>query len=158
MSTSSIPIRSAPTPPIAATSQTATRRLRTARQVEEFFGRQRTSGELLPDPRPLAVNLTRYLVEILAGVRDLEQIARWLEEETYAALLQVVTIRARARSAKRQAPSRPRFQLGPTHVDAPASGVVECVTVIHQQPRCYPIAMRLVGLDGRWRAVQITVM
>jgi len=149
-------MRSALTPPPMPV--VATRRRRSTREIEEFFGRQRTSGELLPDPRPLAVNLTRHLVEILAGVRDLDQIARWLEEEPYAMLRQVVTLRARARQAKRQAPSRPRFQLGPTHVDAPASGVVECVIVVHQQPRCYPVAMRLVGLDGRWRAVEITVM
>ncbi len=127
------------------------------RSIGELFERQRTARELLPDPRPLAVNLTRYLVEILAGVRDPEQIARWVEAGAHAALVQNVVVRTRARRARHQVPTWPRFQLGPTRVDAPADGIVECVTVIHQQSRCYPIALRLVGLDGRWHAVVIDI-
>ena len=110
-----------------------------------------------PDPRPLAINLTRYLIEILAGVRDPEQIARWLEAEAYTALVQLVAVRTRARQARRQVPSWPRFRLGATRIDAPADGIVECVTIVHQEPRSYPIALRLVGLDGRWHAVVIAI-
>ena len=47
----------------------------------EFFGQQPTSTASLPDPRPLLENLTRCVVEILAGARELEQIARWVESK-----------------------------------------------------------------------------
>lgn len=129
-----------------------------SRRIDEFFEHQRTASEHLPDPRPLVVNLTKYLVEILAGVRDLDQITRWIDPKVHAALLRKVVFRSRARQAKGIAPSWPRYRLGETRVDAPADGVVECVTVVHQADRARAVAIRLVGIDGRWRATQISML
>jgi hypothetical protein len=47
---------------------------------DEFFGQQKTSTSELPNPEPLIENLTRCVIEILAGARELEQIARWVTE------------------------------------------------------------------------------
>ena len=49
---------------------------------DEFFGHQPTSTAELPDPAPLIENLTRCVIEILAGARDLEQISRWVTDGT----------------------------------------------------------------------------
>ena len=54
----------------------------------------------LPDPRPLLENLTRCVIEILAGARELEQIARWVTDDVYRHLLKRVVLAARARQAK----------------------------------------------------------
>ena len=54
---------------------------------DEFFGHQPTSSAALPDPTPLLENLTRCVVEILAGARDLEQISRWVTDDVYRHLL-----------------------------------------------------------------------
>jgi len=128
------------------------------RRVEEFFDRQRTSRNRLPDPRPFIVNLSRYVVEILAGVRELDQIARWLEPAAYETLLQAVAIEARARQAKGQTAVWPRYQLGGVRIDSPADGVIECAAIVHRQARVRAITMRLVGLDGRWRAELVAVV
>ena len=48
--------------------------------AEEFFGHQPTGRDALPNPEPLLENLTRCVIEILAGARDLEQIARWVTD------------------------------------------------------------------------------
>ena len=54
---------------------------------DEFFGHQPTSSASLPDPTALIENLTRCVIEILAGARDLEQISRWVTDDVYRHLL-----------------------------------------------------------------------
>ncbi|GAA4176044.1 Rv3235 family protein [Gryllotalpicola koreensis] len=49
--------------------------------VDDYFGVQRTAD--LPDPDPLITNLTRCVIEILAGARELEQIARWISDDVF---------------------------------------------------------------------------
>jgi hypothetical protein len=81
--------------------------IRSRFQPDEFFGQQPASSTKLPNPEPLLVNLTRCVIEILSGARDLEQISRWVTDDVY---------RHRA------------------------------------------VALRLEGLDNRWRATAINVL
>lgn len=133
------------------------RRVVTA-EVEELFSRQRTPASALPDPRPLVLNLSRCVIEILAGVRDLEQIARWIEPDVHARLLKRTVLAARARAASRRAVSRPTMTMGSCRVESPADGVVEAAAVVHLPARSRVVAMRLVGIDGRWRATELGVL
>ena len=57
---------------------------------DEFFGHQPTPSSALPDPAPLIENLTRCVIEILAGARELEQISRWVTDDVYRHLLKTV--------------------------------------------------------------------
>ena len=142
----------------AAFDGTAARALRPRFDSEDFFGQQPTSTQALPDPTPLLENLTRCVIEILAGARELEQIARWLNDDVYRHLLKRVVISTRARQAKGQAPVRPSFSLGSTTVCEPRDGVVEAVVVVRGRARARAVAIRLEGLDRRWRATAIHVL
>ncbi len=124
----------------------------------EFFGQQPTSTASLPDPRPLLENLTRCVVEILAGARELEQIARWVSDDVYRHLLKRVVISSRARQAKGQKPTRPSFMIGSTSICEPRDGVVEAVVIVRGRARVRAVAIRLEGLDNRWRATAINVL
>ncbi|CAN5282069.1 hypothetical protein BH11ACT2_BH11ACT2_08140 [soil metagenome] len=125
---------------------------------DEFFGHQPTTRENLPDPEPLLENLTRCVVEILAGARDLEQIARWVTDDVYRHLLKRVVISTRARQARRRIASRPAFTIGTTRICEPRDGVVEAVIIVHGRARSRAVALRLEGLDRRWRATAINVL
>jgi len=125
---------------------------------DEFFGHQPTSSAALPDPTPLIENLTRCVIEILAGARDLEQISRWVTDDVYRHLLKRTVLSARARNAKGRAPSRPAFALGPAHRCEPRDGVVEAVVIVRGRARARAVALRLEGLDARWRATAINVL
>ena len=125
---------------------------------EDYFGFQRTSSLELPDPVPLAENLARSVMEILAGARDLEQISRWVTDDVYRHLVTRVQVSARARALKKIPVYRPNFTLGKTLVCSPADGVAEVVVVVHGKARSRSIAMRLEGLDGRWRAAAVHVL
>ena len=125
---------------------------------EDYFGQQPTSTAQLPDPTPLVENLARRVLEILAGARELDQIARWVTDDVYSHLLKRVHISQRARTLKNLPAHRPSFSVGRTLVSHPAEGVVEAVVIIHGRARTRSVAIRLEGLDNRWRASAVHVL
>lgn len=125
---------------------------------DDFFGQQPTSRAELPDPALLTENLARSVLEILSGARELDQIARWVTDDVYRLLLRRVHISKRARALKNQKVSRPHFTIGRTIISEPADGIVEAVVIVHGKARTRSIAIRLEGLDSRWRATAIHVL
>jgi hypothetical protein len=127
-------------------------------QSDEFFGPQPTTSVTLPDPTPLLENLTRCVIEILAGARELEQISRWVSDEVYRHLLKRVVLSARARQARNQPVARPNFAIGRAVYSEPKDGIVEAVVIVRGRARTRAVAIRLEGLDSRWRATAINVL
>ena len=93
----------------------------------EFFTHQRTPSDALPDPEPLLTNLTRGVLEVLAGVREVDQLARWLTEDAYRKLVTRANLATRARSARGVPASRPKHAILSVRHTSPADGVVEAV-------------------------------
>ncbi|MGO3887026.1 MAG: Rv3235 family protein [Mycetocola sp.] len=145
-----------------AHNQTGTTRPRGERRgvfdAEQFFGHQPTSSCDLPDPHALIENLASSVVEVLAGARDLEQLSRWITHDVYAHLLRRSLLAARSRRSRGVPARRPRMGLGPVHTCAPADGVVEAVTIVSTPGRARAVAIRLEGVDGRWKASSIAVL
>jgi hypothetical protein len=125
---------------------------------DDFFDHQPTPSAALPDPRPLLENLTRCVIEILAGARDLDQIGRWLTDDVYRHLLKRVVLSSRARQAKGAQALRPTFAIGSVLVCEPRDGIVEATVVVRGRARVRAVALRLEGLDHRWRATAIHVL
>ena len=126
--------------------------------ADDFFDRQPTASSALPDPRPLIENLTRCVIEILAGARELEQIARWMSDDVYRHLLKRVVLSSRARQAKGAAALRPTFAIGSVIVCEPRDGIVEATVIVRGRARVRAVAIRLEGLDRRWRATAVHVL
>jgi hypothetical protein len=131
---------------------------RSSAAIEEMFERQRTPTSALPDPAPLVRNLARCVVEVIAGARDPEQIARWLEPGVYTQLLTRVVIAGRARQAKGARVTMPTISMGSCRISHPSDHAIEAVAVVHTPVRVRAVVMRLVGLDGRWRATELAVL
>jgi hypothetical protein len=126
--------------------------------LDELFAPQPTSTSELPDPRMLVENLSRSAVEILAGVRDLDQIARWVDENVYRHMVKRVVLANRARAVKGAVAHRPTITVGTVRIDSPRDGIVEASVVINGRHRSRAVAMRLEGLDRRWRATALHVL
>jgi hypothetical protein len=137
---------------------TAVRALAPRFAADDFFDQQPTSTSALPDPRPLVENLTRCVIEILAGARDLEQISRWVSDDVYRHLLKRTVNSARARQAQNKRVVRPVFTIGIVLICEPVDGVVEAVAVVRGRARSRAVALRLEGLDNRWRATSLRVL
>lgn len=125
---------------------------------DDYFGHQQTTKEDLPDPAPLVENMARSVIEILAGARELEQISRWVTDDVYRSLLVRVQAAQRARALKKIAVHRPNISLGKAMVRFPTDYAAECVVVVHGRGRSRSVAMRLEGIDRRWRATAIHVL
>ena len=124
--------------------------------VDDYFGVQRTAD--LPDPEPLITNLTRCVIEILAGARELEQIARWITDDVYTKLARRVSFAARSRALKRAPAQRPRLTILSIRTFEPDAGIVEATVVVQMPQRVRAVALRVEGLDSRWRATSISVL
>lgn len=125
---------------------------------DRFFGVQSASTKDLPDPEPMLVNLARCVLEVLAGARELDQMVRWVTEDVYAALLRREVLARRAREVKGVRAHRPQLAVLSTRWSSPKDGVVEGVVVVRTPVRVRAIALRLEGLDRRWRASAVSVL
>jgi hypothetical protein len=107
----------------------------------------------LPDPRPWAYRLAQALVEVLAGVRSAAQLSRYATLE----ILQDLE-RATGRLGVRvgNAPAR-RPTVASVHVCLPNSRVAEACAVIDTGARRRALALRLEGVDGRWRCTALQI-
>jgi uncharacterized SAM-binding protein YcdF (DUF218 family) len=130
----------------------------TALRNDEYFDRQFTPLSELPDPSVLIDNLATGVVEVLGGVRDLEQLGRWLSEGVYRHLLRRSIIAARGRAVRGQVPARPAATIAARRVTYPAGNVVEATVLLHGVSRTRAVAIRLEGLDSRWRATALAVL
>lgn len=126
--------------------------------LTEYFAPQPTPSAALPDPIPLLRSLTNGALEVLAGVREVDQLARWLSEDAFRALATRANLSARARSARGIAPARPNFQILSIRVAEPVDGIVEAVVIVAGPGRTRAVAVRLEGLDRRWRASSFAVL
>lgn len=125
---------------------------------EQYFAPQSTPADELPDPVPLLRTLTCGVLEVFAGVREIDQLARWFSEDAYRRLIVRSNLSARARSARGTAPARPVFSILSIRMSDPAVDVIEAVVVVAGPGRARAVAVRLEGLDHRWRATSFTVL
>ncbi|WP_230209089.1 Rv3235 family protein [Nostocoides sp. HKS02] len=119
---------------------------------EELFGERPTRRDDLPDPRPWAAHIAQGLVEVMAGARPAPQLLRWTTPEVYA-----VVARRASVSIRRGLPPTRRATVRSVRVCEPADGVAEACAVVVDGPRIRALAIRLVGLDGRWRVEALQV-
>ena len=125
---------------------------------DEFFMAQPARRSELPDPEPLLTNLARCILEALAGARDVEQLARWVTDDVFTSLMHRTVLTERARRVKGISPARPALSVLSTHLCEPRDGVVEATVIVRNPVRVRAVAIRLEGLDRRWRASAISVL
>lgn len=113
--------------------------------VDPVFGPQPTATADLPDLHDFAETLVQALVETMTGARSPAQLRRWTSDPVYQMLVRRSTL-AKRRGA---GPSR-RAVVRRVRVCEPADGVAEACAVVLEAGRARAVALRLVGLDGRW--------
>ena len=91
-------------------------------------------------------------------VREVDQLARWLTEEPYRKLVTRSNLAARARSARGMPARRPVHTILSSRHSSPVDGVIEAVVVVQGPARTRAVALRLEGMDGRWRATSLALL
>ncbi|MFB7893198.1 Rv3235 family protein [Microbacterium sp. NPDC056044] len=131
---------------------------RSSAQVAEFFAPQRTPSIALPDPETFLRNLTVGVLEVFAGVREVDQLARWLTEDAYRKLVTRANLATRARSARGVGAKRPVHAIMSVHVSSPVDGIIEAVVIVRGPARTRALAVRIEGMDSRWRATSLALL
>jgi len=128
-------------------------------RATEFFDPQPTPRAALPDPRETIERLALIGCEIIAGIRPVEQIGRWVTEDVYRVVAERSIAARRNRAARGQATkSPPLIIVGLTVVSEPRDGVVEGVSLVRFGQRTRAVCVRLEGLDRRWRASALALL
>ena len=118
--------------------------------VELWLAARRTPTAELPAALPFARALVQGLLEVLAGVRPLRQLQRDTTPELYAVLERAVS--------RQRAPAGPRpggRAVRSVHVQEHPEGVVEVCATVQRGLHAGALALRLEGLDGRWRCTEL---
>jgi hypothetical protein len=122
--------------------------------LDDFAARRRTSGTVLPEPKQWATQFVQAAVEVAAGLRPANQLIRWTSDEVHGML-------ARRAKLGRQAVLRgrppQRSVVRSARVCIPRDGVAEATVIVADGSRTRAVALRLEGLDGRWRVTALEV-
>lgn len=112
----------------------------------------------LPDAEQFIRNITRGALEVLAGVRSVDQMTRWFGEDAFRKLVTRANLSARARSARGLTPSRPVFEIGTVRMFQPSEAAVEATVIVTTPGRTRAVALRLDEFNGRWRVTTIAIL
>jgi hypothetical protein len=139
-------------------SSTSRRTAATPIESDEYFGATIVASKELGDPSPVLAFLAQAVIETLAGIRDVEQSARWLTDGVYQQLKQKALAASRARSQSQIRELRPNLAIGKISTFSPRPGVIEGVVIVHNRGRARAVAIRLEAYNNRWRAKSVAVL
>lgn len=117
----------------------------------EPFEDQPIEDDELPEPALMARRLVIGVVEIATGRRSPAQLRHHTSPTVQAGL-----VRDAGRITRLGTRHRPAA-LHSLHVTEPADGVAEVAAVLRIENRFRALALRLEGLDGRWRCVRLQI-
>jgi hypothetical protein len=112
----------------------------------------------MPDPAPLLPALATLIVEVISGVRPVDQMASLVSDQVYEKLRARVTAKAAADSASQRPRLAPKFAVKKVHHESPRIGVIESVVLVSTAARTRAITIRLEPIHKRWRATSVTVL
>lgn len=113
----------------------------------------RTPRAQLPEPGPRAAALVRALLEVLAGDRPAMQLLRWATPDVHEQIVRARRAQAGAGGGRPWAATLRRVL-----VSEPADGVAEVSAVVDRGTRSRALALRLEGLDGRWKVTALQLV
>ncbi len=115
------------------------------------FGVRPTGRHELPEPAAFARRLVIGVIETATGRRSAAQLRPHTSPTVQAGLARDAGRIDRLGTARRPA------TLHSLHLAEPADGVAEVAAVLRVGDRFRALALRLEGLDGRWRCVRLQI-
>jgi hypothetical protein len=115
------------------------------------FAVRPTGRQELPEPAAFARRLVIGVIETATGRRSPSQLRHHTSPTVQAGLARDAGRISRLGSTHRPA------TLHSLHITEPADGVAEVAAVLRVGDRFRALALRLEGLDGRWRCVRLQI-
>lgn len=134
------------------------RNVKNLKQAEDFFGPQYNKTAELPDPEDNLKALATGVVEVIAGSRQIDQLARFLTDEVYQRLSRRAIIARQRRDELGQKALYQNFAVQNMINKSPRDGVIESVVLLKSKHRVRAVTIRLEGINSRWRATAVSVL
>jgi hypothetical protein len=134
------------------------RNVKNLKQSDDFFGPQYNKTSELPDPEASLKVLATGVVEVIAGSRQIDQLARFLTDEVYQRLSRRAVIARQRRDELGQKAHYPNFAVHNIINKSPRDGVIESVVLLKSKQRVRAVTIRLEGINSRWRATAVSVL
>jgi len=129
--------------------------VREAEDDDAEFQPRSTPSSVLPEPRAWAAQFVQAAVEVAAGVRSPGQLMRWTSLEVHAMLARRSALSSRI---DRASTSSRRAVVRAVLACQPDDGVCEASAVVVDRGRVRAVALRMEGLDGRWRVTALELV
>jgi hypothetical protein len=127
-------------------------------QEADYFGEQYCKTEELESPDRLLRMLAPAIVEVIAGVRNISQLAAHVSEDVYLRLRDRSVKVAQERAKRGEATRAPQLRVGNMKKQEPRDGVIESVVLVQSATRTRAVTIRLEGINRRWRATSVSVI
>ena len=114
--------------------------------------------ENLPDATEQLKFIAPAVVEVLAGVRTVEQLSPMLSENIYLKLRDRAARAAKNRSEKGERVERPNFVVQNLHQESNRPGVIQSVVLLSSTLRTRAVAIRLESRNRRWLATAVSIL
>lgn len=124
----------------------------------DFLADQHTKTEALENPMPLLKMLAPAVVEVMAGVRNITQLAAVLSDDVYQRLRDRSVVMAQGRAKSGQTAKAPVLKVGAVQRHDPSDGVIESVVLVQSPSRTRAVTIRLEGINQRWRATAVSLL
>ena len=105
----------------------------------------------LPEPREWATRFVQAAVEVAAGLRPAGQLVRWTTGDVQATLARRHQIAARLRRPSNPGGAAHRARVRTVLASCPCDGVLEVSAVVQDHERVRAVALRMEGVQSRWR-------
>jgi hypothetical protein len=112
----------------------------------------------LPDPAPILQAIATSVVEVISGVRSVDQIASLVSAQVYDRLRQKVAQRAQLDAQSQRPKLAPKFAVRKVHQESPRPGIIESVVLLSNAVRTRAVTIRLEPMNKRWRATDISIL
>ena len=134
------------------------RAVRNPQEEADYFGEQYCKREDLDSPDALLRMLAPAVVEVIAGVRNISQLAAHLSEDVYGRLRDRSVMVAQERAKRGEVPMAPKLRVANMMNQEPRDGVVESVVLVQSPNRTRAVTIRLEGINRRWRATSVSLI
>jgi hypothetical protein len=125
---------------------------------DEVFDYQPTGTESLPPAKDFVTGFIPQVLETIHGLREVRTLGKQMTHTVYAAIeARAAGVKLRNQVSKEPAP-RPVFALGHVVISEPRDGVCEAAAVVHGPTRVRAVALRIEGLDNRWKATSFRML
>jgi hypothetical protein len=133
-------------------------RIKNLVESNDYFGPQYNRTSELPNPDASLQVLATGVVEVIAGTRSIDQLARLLSDEVYQRLSRRAIEARQRRDALGQKTHYQNFSVLNMMNSSPRDGVIESVVLLNAQRRTRAVTIRLEGINNRWRATSVSVL